>query len=144
VGAHRDRLARQKDAVLSPARGKRRYIEGQNLTIEYRFAKEQYERLPELAADLVGRHVAIIVASGALPVLLAAKAATVTIPIAFSVEQIRWRPSLTALAGASVGAGSVSGGCQRETVDGPHPIWKQIWNPSLPRFHRLAGTLEMA
>ena len=53
------------------------YIEGQNLTTEYRFAEEQYERLPELAADLVGRHVAIIVASGALPVVRAAMLKTI-------------------------------------------------------------------
>ena len=45
------------------------YIEGQNLTTEYRFAEEQYERLPELAVDLVGRHVALIVASGSPPVV---------------------------------------------------------------------------
>jgi hypothetical protein len=55
VGADRDRLARQKDAVLSPARAKKPYIEGQNLTIEYRFAEEQYERLPELALGVMSR-----------------------------------------------------------------------------------------
>jgi putative ABC transport system substrate-binding protein len=62
------------------------FIEGQNVAIEYRFAEGQYDRFPDLLAELIRQNPKVIVAPGSTPAALAAKAATTTIRILFSVS----------------------------------------------------------
>src|SRR5262245_37638565 len=85
--------ARSPDAMADRLRAFRQglketgHVEGENVTIEHRWAEGQYDRLPALAAELVRRQVAMIVASGGTAPARAARATTTTIPIVFSVGE---------------------------------------------------------
>jgi putative tryptophan/tyrosine transport system substrate-binding protein len=85
--------ARSPDAMGDRLRGLRQglsetgYVEGDNVTILYRWGENKVERVAELAAELVRRRVTAIVASGGIPAVMAAKAATATIPILFIVSE---------------------------------------------------------
>src|SRR5882762_156727 len=74
-------------AAFRKGLGETGYVEGQNVTVEYHWLENQYDRLPALMADLVRRHVAVIATPGSNPSAIAAKAATATIPIVFGVSE---------------------------------------------------------
>jgi putative tryptophan/tyrosine transport system substrate-binding protein len=110
IGFLSSRSPAESEAVVSAFRqglGEAGYVAGQNVAIDYRWAKGNYDRLPALAAELIGLRVALIFAAGGPPSALAAKAATSSIPIVFSAVSDPVRLGLIASLGRP--GGNVTG-----------------------------------
>ena len=129
------------------------YVEGQNATIEYRWAHGQYERLPALAAELIHRPVAVLAATST-PAALAAKAATTTVPTVFTTA---FNPvELGLVASLSRPGGNVTGASQLNVEIGPKrlelvreliptaTIVGLLVNPTNPVARALSRDLEAA
>ena len=118
------------------------YVEGQNIIFEYRWAEGHYDRLPALAAELVARHVSVIVPIGGAPATVAARQATMTIPIVFAIHADP--VGIGHVARLSHPGGNITGLTMllsdlavkeleilKEAV--PHATWIGIvWNPTTP------------
>jgi len=130
------------------------YVEGRNVTIEYRWAESQLDRLPTLAADLVRRQVSVIAACGSPTVALAAKSATASIPIVFETGadpvQIGLVASLNHPGGNVTGFTNISGelaakrvGLLRELVPSATSIAALI-NPTRPGADAQSAQIQEA
>jgi putative ABC transport system substrate-binding protein len=128
------------------------FVEGQNVSIEFRWAEDRNDRLPELAADLVRRRVNVIATLSATQAALAAKAATQTIPIVFQVGTdpvaIGLVASLNRPGGNATGISSLSAeilpkriGLLRELVPSIANIFV-LANPTNPNAKTMAGELQ--
>jgi putative ABC transport system substrate-binding protein len=146
----------RRDQVVAFQRGLNEagFVEGRNVGIEYRWAENRYDRLPELAADLVRSRVAVIVATGNMATALAAKAVTTTIPIVFmnSGDPVQSglvgslnRPggNVTGVSNMVVELGAKQLGLLQELVPGAARVAALV-NPNSPLAETLIADLQVA
>lgn len=130
------------------------YVEGRNVAIEYRWAEGQYARLPTLAAELVNRKVAVIVAPGGAPVALAAKLATATITVVFEMGgdpvALGVVDSLSRPGGNLTGVSSLSVEVSRKRLEFMHEllptaaVFAAVINPTSPTANSQVRNLNAA
>jgi ABC-type uncharacterized transport system substrate-binding protein len=130
------------------------YVEGQNVAIEYRWAENDLSRIPELVADLVRRRVAVIATPGSSAAALAAKAATTTIPIVFSIGldpvQLGLVASLSRPGGNITGVNSMSNELVAKRLGLLHELlptatrFAVLVNPKNPTTESLKKDVEVA
>jgi putative ABC transport system substrate-binding protein len=124
--------------------GEHGFVEGQTVTVEYRWAHGQYDRLPQLAAELARRPVAVLVSTGGEPAALAAKAATTTIPIVFAVGGDPVREGLVASynrpGGNATGISGLTNTLEAKRLGLLHELVPEattvgvLLNPNFPQF----------
>ena len=134
--------------------GETGYVEGQNVAIEYRWAENDLSRIPELVADLVHRRVAVIATPGGSAATLAAKAATTTIPIVFSLGldpvQLGLVESLSRPGGNITGVNSMSNELVAKRLGLLHELlptatrFAVLVNPKNPTTESLKKDVEVA
>src|SRR5215468_1895601 len=135
--------------------GEHGFVEGQTVTVEYRWAYGQYDRLPQLAAELARRPVAVLVSTGGEPAALAAKAATATIPIVFAVGGDPVKQGLVASynrpGGNATGISGLTATLEAKRLGLLHELVPQattvgvLLNPNFPQFdNQLKETQQAA
>jgi putative ABC transport system substrate-binding protein len=141
-------------ASFRPGLAETGFTEGQNVTIEYRWAEEHYDRLPALARDLAQRRVDLIAATGGNPATVAARAATTTIPIVFIVagDPVAQGlvPALNRPGGNMTGVSIVTTPLEAKRLEYLHELVPQanpiaaLLNPEFPEFSMQSQVLQTA
>src|SRR5262245_8502551 len=128
------------------------YVEGRNVAIEYRWADGQYDRLPQLATELVDRGVAVIILVGGGPTTAAAKAATATVPIVFNTgeDPVKTGASLNRPGGNATGVSLLTVAMEAKRLQLLHELMPNaavvaiIVNPNNPQADEQLQELQAA